>query len=133
MAQGGLAAAYRRAERRRRVETQIKSGLFTTSDPEFAGLSEGLRRQQELSKERARQNAFLKAMRLGKFGQRSLLSGSFAGIINEVSAAAALGGTRPGFTVGGGGGGGSSGGGGGGGRSGGGVAGLGQTGRYLFP
>lgn len=102
MAQVAAAAALQRAERRRRIEAQVNTGLFSTTDPEFAGLSEGLRRERELSRERARQNAFLKAMRLGKFGQRSLLSGSFAGITNEAAAAAALGGTRAGFTVGGG-------------------------------
>lgn len=130
MAQGTLPMLRRQAERRRQTTAQINTGLFSTTDPAFAGLAEGLRRERELSKERARQNAFLKAMRLGKFGQRSLLSGSFAGITNETAAAAALGGTRAGASVGGGanvGGGG----GGGGGSPRGGIGG--GTGRYMLP
>lgn len=91
----GALAASRAAERRARLarvsETQ-------TSSANIEGF-EAIRSRQELSQERAKQNAFLKALRLGKFGQRSLLSGSFAGITNESAAASALGGTRPGASV----------------------------------
>lgn len=90
---------YQRRQQRQATERRVRSGTYTTSDIEFAGLSESLRRQRDLSDERAKQNAFLKALRLGKFGQRSLLSGSFAGITDETSAASALGGTRPGSSV----------------------------------
>lgn len=101
MGAGAQAINSRRQAEIRETTSLVNTGLFTTTDPKYAGLTEGIRRERELSKERARQNAFLKAIRLGKFGQRSLLSGSFAGITDEAAAAAALGGTRPGASVGG--------------------------------
>lgn len=84
-------------EARRRELSLLNTGLYTSSaDP---GITENIRRRNQLSKERAAQNAMLKAIRLGKFGQRSLLSGSFAGISDEAAARQSMGGTSPGITV----------------------------------
>lgn len=58
-----------------------------------------MRQIEELGTERDKQNELLKRMRMGKFGARSLLSGSFAGIQDEGAARAALGGTTAGRSV----------------------------------
>lgn len=97
-----MAVAYaliqqRRAQRQQEL-ARLSTGLYTSSaDPE---ITQKLLRSRQLSRERAAQNAMLKAIRLGKFGQRSLLSGSFAGITSEEAARASLGGTMPGASVG---------------------------------
>lgn len=97
MANATYLIGVRRREAQQAEQARLNTGLYTNSaSPE---ITQQLTAQRDLSRERAKQNAFLKALRLGKFGQRSLLSGSFAGITDENAALASLGGTRPGASV----------------------------------